>query len=168
MSYLCVMKIDLSTLTINELMEVREQVNNLIADYDDGFFYICQIRSYGRNWTRKYRSSQHVQDLCDEYNGEDGIVDVYSNNPDLDLSNYGEVKFVPTEEDFQSWKDYNSLVSLIKDLEPRLKAWDERDSVPYHSRPTFSPTFTWEELDGLKKELSEFDMNFVTPVNYKK
>ena len=42
--------IDISNLTIDELVSLREDINNRILDYEDGFIYICNVRSYGRNW----------------------------------------------------------------------------------------------------------------------
>jgi hypothetical protein len=38
-----------------------------------------------------YTNKFLVQELCDEYYGDNGIVDVYTTNPNHDISTYGDV-----------------------------------------------------------------------------
>ena len=164
--YLCGM--ELSNLSLEELVELRNTVNGMIHSYKDGFFYICKVRSYGRNWNENHINTHNVQELCYQYFGEDGIVDVYSNNPDLrGIDNYGEIRYVPTPEDYEKWKSHRYLKNSIPNLEEELDAWDNRDNVPFAQRPRFAPYYTREELEERKKELEEFDMSFVAPVNVK-
>jgi hypothetical protein len=160
------MKRDLEMLKLDGLVELRNEINQLIQDYKDGYFYICEVRSYGRNWKENnIYNIKSLQDLCYEYYGDDGIVDVYSNNPDLSrLDNYGDVMFVPTEDDLQNWKAYTYLKNSIPRHEEELDKWDKRDDVPFKYRPMFAPTHSREDLEHLKKRLEDFDMSFVAPV----
>jgi len=160
------MKRDLEMLKLDGLVELRNEINQLIQDYKDGYFYICEVRSYGRNWKENnIYNIKSLQDLCYEYYGDDGIVDVYSNNPDLSkLDNYGDVMFVPTEDDLQNWKAYTYLKNSIPRHEEDLDAWENRDNVPFKQRPYFAPTYSREDVVNMKKQLEDFDMSFVTPV----
>lgn len=160
------MRRDLEMLKLDGLVELRNEINQLIQDYKDGYFYICEVRSYGRNWKESdIYNIKTLQDLCYEYYGDDGIVDVYSNNPDLSgLDNYGDVMFVPTKEDLAKWKDYRYLKNSIPRYEEELDAWENRDNVPFKQRPYFAPTYSREEVENMKKRLENFDMSFVAPV----
>ena len=162
---------ELSNIPIKELVELRNTISNMISSYDDGYLYICKVRSYGRNWTENHiKNVYELEELCDRYNGDDGIVDVYSNNPDLSrLDNYGEVCFIPTEEDYETWKHYTYLKKSIPQIEEDLDAWDNRENVPFRSRPLFEPIYSREDLENRKVELKHYEDllskgEFVKPV----
>jgi hypothetical protein len=165
------MRIDnfLKNLSIEELIEVQSKAANIIHDFEDGYFYICDVRSYGRSWKERDICNTHtLQKLCYQYDGEDGIVDVYSNNPDLSgIHNYGRLMFVPSENDLNKWKEYTYLKNSIPELEKELIDWEERDKVDFRYRPKFSPIYSRENVDEMILELENFDMNFVEPKNYK-
>jgi hypothetical protein len=165
--YLCRMEMDLSKYSIDELVELRNTISNVISDYKDGYFYICNVRSYGRNWKDNWVHNPHtLQELCHQYYGDDGIVDVFSNNPDLSkIDNYGDVMFVPTEEDYEKWRSHTGLVNRIPRIEKELDEWDNRDNVPFRERPTFGPIYSREDVGQMKLELENFDMSFVAPVS---
>jgi hypothetical protein len=111
------MRIDnfLKNLNFEELLEVESKASSIIRDFKDGYFYICDVRSYGRNWKVWDIYNTHtLQELCYQYGGDDGIVDVYSNNPDLSgIDNYGVLKFIPSVEDHNKWKEYMYLKNSI-------------------------------------------------------
>lgn len=153
-------------LTIHELVKLRNEIDNRIHNYKDGYFYICKVRSYGRNWTDNHiHNTYTLQELCYRYNGDEGIVDVYSNNPDLSkIDNYGNVMFVPTVEDYEASKKYDFLVRTIPEAEETLAEWGNRENIPFQYRPKFSPFYTQEDIDRFKLELENFDMSFVAPV----
>ena len=158
--------IDLSQYTVEELVELKDTVTNRINEYEDGYFYICNVRSYGRNWKESGITNTHtLQDLCYEYFGDDGIVDVYSNNPNIhNLQNYGDLAYVPTKEDYTKWKDYTYLKNSIPPLEEELDEWDNRDLLPFNQRPRFSPIYNREDLAEMKTRLENYDMSFTAPV----
>ena len=168
--YLCGMRIDnfLKNLTIEELLEVQSKSSGIIHDFKDGYFYICEVRSYGRNWKSSHIYNTHtLQELCYQYDGDDGIVDVYSNNPDLSgIHNYGVLKFIPSVEDHKKWKDYTYLKNSIPRHEEELDNWDKRENVPFKYQPSFAPFYTREDIDEMKLKLENFDMNFVEPKSY--
>jgi len=158
------MEILLNNLNLDSLVELRNIIDNKIYSYTDGYFYICNVRSYGRNWEEHDIHNPHtLQELCYRYNGDDGIVDVYTNNPDLSIENYGCTKYVPTMEDYTKWKKYTQLSSIIISIEKELDAWDARDNVPFLSRPLFSPIYSREDLNEYKMELENMDVNFISP-----
>ena len=100
---------NLNNYTISELVNLKDEIENRIYSFEDGFFYICNVRSYGRNWKQSMKNPYSLQELCYQYYGDNGIVDVYTNNPDLSIDNYGDVKYVPTEKDYINWKEYSYL-----------------------------------------------------------
>ena len=78
----------------DELYEVKEQIRQT----SDGFLYLTKLRCYGSITWDMHSNSFSAQELCDEYNGENGIVEVYTNNPDHMISSYGEVVVMSSEE----------------------------------------------------------------------
>lgn len=157
-----------SKYTIEQLVELKNQIENRIFDYKDGYFYICNVRSYGRNWNENFINNKHtLQELCYRYNGDDGIVDVYSNNPNLgDIQNYGALKFIPTQEDYEKWYNYDYLKKLIPSIEKELEEWENRDNVPFNSRPLFCPIYTNKDIEYYKSSMSKLEGSFVEPINY--
>jgi hypothetical protein len=121
---------DLSNYNIDELIELKNKIDGMIYNHRDGYFYICKVRSYGRNWADNGIYNIHtLQELCNNYGGDDGIVDVYSNNPNLSkLNNYGAVMFVPTKEDYMKWKDYDYLVNIIPSSKIKLQITNVADT----------------------------------------
>ena len=156
---------DLTNYTIEELKELKNIVSNMIHTYEDGYVYICKVRSYGRNWVESDIKNKHtLQDLLYKYDGEDGIVDVYSTNPDLgEIHNYGELNYIVSEEDYERWNRHEVLNQVISQIEKQLNDWDNRDNVPFRNRPKFSPIYTREDLLEYKKKLEEYDMSFIPP-----
>ena len=160
--------IDLSKYTLEEVVELKEKCSIHIYHYDDGYEYVCQVRSYGRHWTENVKNKHRLQELCNHYDGENGIVDLYTTNPDMsEFYNYGEVNFIESVEDYKKWKEYNDLNKIINDIEKELERWDNKDNVHFGHRPLFKPTFTQEDLLEYKKQLMEYDMSFKSPVSIK-
>ena len=71
------MEIDLSDYSIETLIELKDKISGIIYNHNDGYLYICNVRSYGRNWNDNGISNLYtLQELCNQYNGDEGIVDV--------------------------------------------------------------------------------------------
>jgi hypothetical protein len=154
------MEMDFTKYSVEELRELQNNIAYYLENRNDGFIYICEVRSYGNRWKNILTNELTVNDLCIQYDGYDGIVDVYTTNPDAKISNYGEVNYIKSEEDYRKWKDAKSLVSDIKDYEDRLKKWNDRENIPFHSRPTFAPMYTQGDIDVLKnkfKTIGEYE-----------
>ena len=155
---------DLSNLSFEELVELRNTVDGMIRSYKDGYLYICKVRSYGRNWTEYPNNVVELDELCMRYDGQDGIVDVYTTNPNLNsFYNYGDLMYIESQEDYDKWRNYDELKRFIPQIKNELDAWDDRDYVPFRKRPLFSPTYTREDLAEFERKLAEYDMSFVPP-----
>jgi hypothetical protein len=156
---------NLSDYTFEELVKLKEEVTARLYSISDGFLYLCKVRSYGRNWIERPKNIHVLTELCYQYNGDDGIVDVYTTNPHLNIRNYGDVFYIKSEEDYNLWKDWDYLVKNIPIMEKELQEWENRDNVSFHLRPKFEPYFTRETILEYKKKLEEYDMSFSPPVS---
>ena len=159
---------DFSLFTMDELIKLQGMLSSYIHDYKDGYFYICNVRSYGRNWKeRDVHNTYTLQELCYQYYGDDGIVDVYSTNPNLkDVHNYGNLMYIESKEDYDNWYGYKQLERLIPEIKKELDTWDNRDNVPFMHRPTFKPMYTRGDLANYELQLGVYDMSFVPPKSY--
>ena len=161
------MEMDFTKYSVEELRELQNRIGGYLQTRNDDFVYICEIRSYGKNWVNKYTNELAVNDLCADYDGYDGIVDVYTTNPDANISNYGEVNYIKSQEDYDKWYGASSFVADIKNYEDRLKRWEDRENIPFHSRPTFAPMYTQEDIDVLKSKLETIG-EYEKPTSIKK
>ncbi len=158
---------EISNYSIEELINLRDKINSIINNYDDNYIYIVTVRSYGRTWKEHIHNTYTLQELCYKYDGYDGIVDIYSTNPDLSqLHNYGTTMYIKSEQDYQKWEYYEELKRIIPEAEKNWEEWDNRDNIPFNQRPYFQPIFTKEDIQKMKTELEKYDMNFTPPTNY--
>jgi hypothetical protein len=155
---------NLSDNTFDELVKLKNDIESYLRSTPDGFLYICKVRSYGRNWIERHENSYSVNELCIRYDGEEGIVDVYTTNPDLNMYNYGNVFYIKSEKDYNSWKEWDYLTNSIPEMEKELEEWENRDNVPFKQRPLFAPIFSSERIDEYKKQLEGYNMSFTPPV----
>lgn len=163
------MNVDVSNLSFNELVELRDKINGLIWEYNDGHVYICKVRSYGRNWTERIDNVSRLRDLCYDYDGENGIVDIYTTNTDLgeDFYNYGSTKVIKSLEDYEKWNNYNSLTLQIQRAEDEIREDAENQERPFNMKSSHSRTFyTQDIVDGMKEKLKDLPMDFEPPRNY--
>lgn len=76
-----------------ELNQARERVSAIlqeIAGTPDGYTYQVCVRSYGSKSWETPVNTVRIQDLADEYgDGYDGLVDVYTDNPLLEINHWG-------------------------------------------------------------------------------
>lgn len=160
---------ELSNLLFEELIELKNRVDSAIYSYKDGYIYLCKVRSYGRNWTESVNNTHELQELCYRYDGQDGIVDVYSTNPDLSsIDNYGDLKYIESVEDYENWYGYEQLKHLVPEIKKELDEWDNRDNVLFNQRPLFSPIYTRGDLAEYELKLGVYDMSFVPPRSYER
>ena len=161
------MEMDFTKYSVEELRELQNKIGNYIHNLNDGFVYICRVRSYGNRWKNVLTNERAVNDLCEQYDGYDGIVDVYTTNPDAKISNYGEVNYIKSQEEYDKWYKASTFVTDIKNYEDRLKRWEDRENVPFHSRPTFAPMYTQDDVDHLKSKLETIG-EYEKPTSIKK
>jgi hypothetical protein len=154
---------DLSNTPIEKLVELKNTIEGMIRSYNDGYLYICKVHSFGRNWQEQVKNVYELEELCMRYNGDNGIVDVYTTNPNVSFHNYGDLMYIESQEDYDSWRMYEDLKSMVPRIKKELDEWDNRDNVPFMKRPKFTPVYTRESLAKYERMLDEYDMSFVPP-----
>lgn len=158
---------DLTKYTTEELLSLRGQINNYLSNINDGYIYICNIRSYGSNWEEKLTNTISLEELCCEYNGDDGIIDIYTTNPNLNIHNYGDIFYIESEYDYREYFKYTRYYNFISNLKKDITEWQERDSKPFKYRPIFEPMYTLEELNEEIYTFEKISWDFVTPKSFK-
>ena len=163
---------NLSKLTIDELISLRNEIEDIINSYDDGYLYICSVRQFGSVWEERPKSLHSLKELCDSYNGDNGIVDVYTNNPNLrftemEFYNYGDVMYIKSEDDYREWIKHTKTKNLIEDVTRQLDDWDESKNLPFKYRPSFAPIWTREEVSEWVEEFENTKWEFEPPRNMK-
>ena len=161
---------DITKLTMDELISLRNKIDGLIHSYKDGYIYICSVRQYGSVWEESPTSIYSLKELCNEYNGDNGIVDVYTNNPNLeftDFYNYGDVMFINSEYDYREWIKHTKAKNLIEDVTQRLDEWEEKKDLPFKYRPSFAPIWSREDVNEWVTEFNSKNWDFVQPISMK-
>jgi hypothetical protein len=162
---------DISKLTIDEMVELRSQLNSAIFDYKDGFEYDCKIRSYGRNRSQTLYNTHSVQELCWEYDGDDGIVDVYTNNAGLQIENYGSTYYFPTKEDAKRWRRFIYIKNSLPGWKKEWEEWNNPVHTPFRERAWAAPSETEETIAMYEAQIAADENTIVMPValtyNYK-
>lgn len=151
--------IDLNKYTIEELIKIKDLIEGHIRSYSDGYLYICRVHSYGRSRTENIQNAILAQELCYQYSGDDGIVNVYSTNPELSIDNYGDVMYIESKRDYDIWNKCERIKETIDKIEKELDEWDNREKLAFRDRPVFGPTNTRDELEAMKAELSNYFLN---------
>ena len=163
-------EMDFSNYTIDELVELKYKLSALISDYSDGHIYICKVRSYGRNWVEKgIKNVISLEELCYEYSGEDGIVDIYTTNSDLGegFYNYGDTMIIKSLEDYETWNKHEVLTNHLQRIEQELREDEEDQERPFNQRRSYFRTpYTQEIVDELKEDLNKLPMDFEPPTRY--
>lgn len=110
--------------TLKAELETAEQaVNNIrqqIRTIADGFTYVVCILSYGsKTWNTDYPNTFFLQELCYDYgSGEDGLVHIYTNNPNLELDHYGCLRIFTLEELPESRRNVSKTAGILSFMLP--------------------------------------------------
>jgi hypothetical protein len=75
--------------------------------------YFTQLRRYGLIYWENHKNEFSVNKLCNEYDGEHGIVDVYTNNPNHEIHSYGSVRVMTEDEIINMSKENISMTNAI-------------------------------------------------------
>lgn len=155
---------ELSGYTIEELIQMKEKIDSLIYSYSDGHDYVCSVRSFGRNWVEHLKNTYEVQRLCRQYEGDDGIVDIFTTNPNLDVYNYGNIFYINSVEDYHKWSDYVDNESILKNLEKDLDEYENSNDTSLSRIRIFEPSITREKLNEFKLQFQNREKDFIEPV----
>jgi len=93
--------------------EYADKLYQEILDTSDGFIYMTCLRCYGSVRWQHHNNEFSVKDLCNEYYGDNGIVDVYTNNPNHEIESYGDVNVMTEEEMVNMSKENVSMSNAI-------------------------------------------------------
>jgi hypothetical protein len=81
---------------MEKLMQEIKELENKLSDlktkarnYCDGYKYVTQLHCYGSVHVDTHSNEYAVEELCNQYYGDNGIVHVYTTNPDHNISNQG-------------------------------------------------------------------------------
>jgi hypothetical protein len=164
---------NLDKLTMDELISLRNKIDNKIQSYEDGYLYICSVRQFGSVWEERPSSLYSLKELCNSYYGDNGIVDVYTNNPNLEFPemefyNYGDVMYIKSEDDYRDWVKYNKEKNFVEDVTKRVNEWEESKDKPLRYRPMFAPIWTKEEVEEFTKDFESKTWDFTEPRSMKK
>ena len=154
---------ELSGYTMSELIKLREEISNYILNKKDGFLYINRIHSYGRSHDVISSNLESAIELSNRYTGDDGITELYTNNPDATGYVYGGIFLINSKEEYDKWVECKTLKYLIKDFEESIIKWEKRENLPYYSKPVFEPSMTKEVVDGYREELNKLEKEVVEP-----
>lgn len=97
----------------NEAKKYADTLYSQILDTPDGFLYVTCLRCYGSIRWETHLNEFVTQDLCNEYYGDNGIVEVYTNNPNNNIESYWGVKVMTEEEIINMSKENISMTSAI-------------------------------------------------------
>ena len=108
------------TLTMEQLIKEIEAVKSQLFAlqsqlyaHNDGYLYLTCLRSYGSLSWETHTNEYTVQELCDQYDGYDGIVDVYTINPNTTVTTDGYVKIMTLDEIKNVSQDNISMSAAI-------------------------------------------------------
>lgn len=101
---------------IKKYEDAKKIANELyweILNTSDGFLYLTKLRCYGSIQWENHKNEYSVKDLCNEYYGDNGIVNVYTNNPNHTIESYGGVQVLTDEEILNMSKEDISMSRAI-------------------------------------------------------
>ena len=108
-----------------ELETAQQAVNTIrteIQSLADGFTYVVCILSYrSKRWQDYHINTFVLKELCDEYyDGYDGLVHIYSNNPKLaeELNHWGCLTIFTLEELPENKRDVSKTEGLLNFIKP--------------------------------------------------
>lgn len=102
--------------------EALEIARSSLFNTPDGFKYITCTRCYGSMHYDEHVNRYSVQELCNEYYGDNGIIDIWTTSK-IPFDNYGDVTILTDEQmeeldrsDISMSQAFlNNITKLIKD-----------------------------------------------------
>jgi len=75
--------------SLAELVKIRDNIQELIDNYEDGFEYLVDVHSFGSHDKYYPNNIQTVMDITNEYQGDNGYCHIYSTDPDIKNKEHG-------------------------------------------------------------------------------
>ena len=154
---------ELSNYTLSELVELRNLIQDRITNTEDGFIYVNRVHSYGNHYDVLSRNAVAAEAVSDQYTGDDGITELYTNNPDTNFSVYGGTYFINSLDQYKDWIEWLTLRQLIRDIRMDIEEWEDRENHPLYVRPHVEPIWSRTELDREIEELAVLEARVVKP-----
>ena len=105
---------DLTKYTLKELKEIKTKIEDKIRNFDDGYFYVCNIQSYGNNYDTYLKNYINAEELFLNFNGDNGYCNLYTNSPLITLTDSDSIYYIENYELYKRWKVYKKLVNINK------------------------------------------------------
>ncbi len=170
------LKIDLGEYTLEQLKDLHDTVRDAIWKWDDDELYICEISRYGSKYTETYKNLEMVKDACYKYNGDNGIMDVYTTNEKIldkieSHNFYGNVYLIENIDTYQKYKkwatEYHRYLNIAKDW-AAVQKWDNEksDNSAYmwsQQRRPYEPSIGMDEVLEKIEKLEAKEKNVVVP-----
>lgn len=100
-----------------ELETARQQaweIEEQIRETSDGFKYLTRTLCYGSVRWQAHLNSFCANEIVSQYNGDNGIVDLYTTNPDHGIDNYSGDVVIVSEEDILNMATEDKSVSATQ------------------------------------------------------
>jgi len=91
-----------------------------INKFDDGFWYCVRVSSFGSHYMHNYTNYYAAELDANEYNGNNGVSTIYSNNPDCDAV------YISSRKALDTWLGRQELLNS-KSNYPQY--WDDEDQA---------------------------------------
>ena len=159
------LKIDFSKYTVEQLKNFISEIENFMYDIDDGHIYICEFARYGSHWTHTFTNLNIPEQYADDFNGDNGIMDVYLTNPNIKedpFNMYGDFYYIESVDHYEKYTERQKELSYVNSLKHERKKYNDwveqhgdalRDIWHGGHRPP-KPSITEEELS---EKVSKFD-----------
>jgi len=106
---------------LKRLIKLKKDLDRKINQFKDGYFYIGVIRSFGSKYESVCSNEFSIQEDCNEYTGDSGIIDVFTNNGNANITNYsGGVYYVEDKDAYNELKEIEEIkkcINTLKELE---------------------------------------------------
>lgn len=159
------LKIDFNKYTVEQLKNLISEIENYMYDIDDGHIYICKFAQYGSNWSHTFTNLHIPEKYADDFNGDNGIMDVYLTNPNIKevpFDMYGDFYYIESLDHYEKYIERQKELSYVNSLKRGWKKYNDwveqhgdalRDIWHGGHRPP-KPSITEEELSEI---VSKYD-----------
>ena len=106
----------------NDLEKQLNAVRKQIRETTDGFMYVTALHRYGSVRWEIHNNPCAVYDLCNEYTGDNGILDIYTNNSD-ELKEFEENNWSGGKNKLMSIKEMQNMQKTNVSMNKAICNW---------------------------------------------